>query len=192
MKDYYLHSGNWSFTFTIPSFKSIKYKSVNTKYGLLTQNQQYDFIENHLQDISTFHKGDIKWVYEEHKENDNRLHVHGFIINAIFEEVESFRNNFYASYKINCSRKSYVKYSDIQSTTYSIDYFKEYMQKHQHEIKYYMRVDIDKQHSDNLDKGVKLAKAIKIISRDEFETWPKEHKYLFGKDYINNNFVIDF
>lgn len=188
MKDYYLHLSDWSFSFTIPSFKSVKYKSVNIKYGSLTQDQQYNFLEDHLQSISNFGEN-IKWVYEEHKENDNRLHIHGFIKNAVYEEVEQFRTNFYASYKINCSMKSYLKFSNIQQTIYHIGYFENYCKKHQHEIKYFMRVVTDLKHSENLDKGINTAKDMKIYTREEFETWPSEQKYLFGK---HNNFIVDF
>lgn len=181
---------DYSFTFTIPTFKNVKYKSANTAYGKLTFEQQYEFLEDHLQNISKF--DDIKWVYELHKDIP-RLHIHGFIKNEYYERVEQFRNDFYSNYKINMSYKSYIKMSDIQETIVDINYFENYCKKHQHEIKYFMRVIEDKKHSEALDKGIKIEcnngpKHNSLDMIQESENRPYE-KYLFGK---LNNFTLQF
>lgn len=184
---------NYSWTFTIPSFKNVKYKSANVTYGKLSNAQQYDLLENHLQNI-TFGKFDtIYWVYEQHKESDNRLHVHGFIEQVNEEQVEQFRNDFYSSYRINCSYKSYIKFSDIQRTLVDKRYFQDYMKKHQNEITYFMSVIEDKKHSEAIDKGIKIE--VNNISPKYLNTL-EEHlesrelgdEYPFGK---MNKFLVE-
>lgn len=183
---------NYSFTFTIPSFKNVKYKSANTAYGKLSNEQQYELLEDHLQNICHGKFDQIKWIYEQHKETDNRLHVHGIILKTNYELVEQFRNDFYSSYKINCSYKSYIKFSDIQRTIKDIKYFERYCDKHQHEIKYFMRVIEDKKHSEALDKGVKIECNIppKYLNslEEHLESRELGDEYLFGK---LNKFIIE-
>lgn len=155
-----LYRSNFSFTFTIPSKKVIWYKGHRMTFGKMKQEQQYDFLENRLQKINRFYK-DIKWVYEEHQ--DGRLHIHGFIKNAYFEEVELFRTDFY-KHPISITPSVYFRLSNIQETLYNSGYFTEYMQKNQNNIKYFMRSIQDKIDTHNLDDD----KPVKI-------------EYLFGK-----------
>lgn len=186
----------FSFTFTIPAFKNIKYKSANCTYGKLSHDQQHDFLENHLQDISSNMFNDIKWIYEFHKNEDGtngRLHVHGFIKFDYAERVEEFRNKFYSSYRVNMSYKSYVKMSDVQRTLTDIFYFENYMEKHQNEIPYFMSVISEKKHSEALDKGVKIEynniglRPNSLDNTQENNNLPYE-KYLFGK---LNKFLVE-
>ena len=120
-----LYKSNFSFTFTIPSTKNVWYKGHRIPFGKMTQQQQYDFLENRLQKINTFYKN-IQWVYEEHE--DKRLHVHGFIKSAYFEEVEQFRTEFY-KHPISITYSVYSRLSNIQETLYNSGYFTDYMQK---------------------------------------------------------------
>lgn len=183
---------NYSFTFTIPSFKNVKYKSSNSAYGKLSQEQQYDLLEPHIQNIASNKFDNIKWIYEEHKESDNRLHIHGFIENTNYEMVEQLRNDFYSSYKINCSYKSYIKFSNIQRTIYDIKFFQIYMSKNQNNIKFFMKVIEDQKHSEALDQGVKIEvntgpNINTLDTTQENNNLPYE-KYLFGK---LNKFLIE-
>lgn len=187
---------DFSFTFTIPSFKNVRYKGNSVPYGKLSNSQQYDFLEEHLHNCCYSKFDDIKWVYEQHKEADNRLHIHGFIKGTYEEMVINFRHDFYSNYKINCSYKSYIKYSDIQRTIKDINYFERYCDKFQHEITYYMRVIEDKKHAEELDKGVKIETNKRDIPADyinslteHLETKNSADTYMFGKKHTN--FIIE-
>lgn len=148
----YLDKGNYSFTFTIPDFKNVYY-GIKVPYGKLTNEKQYDFLENHLQNINKFDS--IQWIYENNTINNSNLHIHGFVIDTSAEEMEDFRMRFY-DHPIKMTYKSCLKISDIQRTTLDIMYFQNYCNKHQHTIKYFMRVIEDKKHSQALDNHIKI------------------------------------
>jgi len=137
---------DYSFTFTIPAFKNVYYKTNRRPFGNMIQEYQYDFLETHIQNLRQYVGGmgvfpEIKWVYEEH--DDKRLHVHGYVKQTTREAMDSFRHKFY-SYPISITEKSYLKISDIQMTKNTINYFVNYMEKNQDKIKFYMR-DINRQ-----------------------------------------------
>lgn len=178
-----IYRANFSFTLTIPSFKNIYFKGRRIQYGRLTQEAQYDFLEDHLQNINTF--SNIKWVYEEHNDDPkHRLHIHGYIENEYHESVKDFVDRFYSHHKVSMSVKSYLKMSNIQQTLVNIDYFKEYMKKHQDEIRFYMRVIEDDKRCDVLDEkfkvkiecGLNLNSVLKSLDEDNLAD-----EYRFGK-----------
>lgn len=181
--DIKIYRANFSFTLTIPSFKNIYYNGRRIQYGKLTQDKQYDFLEDHLQNINTF--SNIRWVYEEHKEDPRkRLHVHGYIENEYHECVKDFVDRFYSHHKVSMSVSSYLKMSDIQKTLVNIDYFKNYMEKHQHEIKYYMKVIEDEKRCDILDEKFKVKIEYGPNLNTVLQSLDEEHlgqEYLFGK-----------
>lgn len=142
--------GNYSFTFTIPAFKNVYYKARRIPFGKLKHSEQYDFLENHLAKINMFDK--IKWVYEHHEENDpgRRLHIHGFVKDALYDEMEEFRRRFYHT-PVGIAFRKYIKISDIQLTIYDIKYFDDYMLKNQDKIAYFMKAEDDKKSFDAIE-----------------------------------------
>jgi len=182
---------NYSFTFEIP-FNKVIYFRGRRPFGSLTFENQYNFLEDHLQKINKFKN--IMWVYELHKVNP-RLHIHGYIINSTFDEVQSFRHDFYISQKIGISARTYIQISDIQLTLIDKHYFIDYMDKNQHEIIYKMRVLEDKFNSDALD-GKKFKVSIHSNINPQYfkslEEGQEERqwgdKYLFG---VTNKFIVE-
>jgi len=180
---------NYSFTFTVPSFKKVFYKGKYHAYGSLPQCHQYALLENVLQDSSNFNC--IKWVYEEHA--DKRLHIHGFINIAFEEQVDLFRDFFYRDYRIKISRKSYLKISDVQETYKDIQFFIDYMNKYQGEIVYFQSIDEHKKlykSLDGLKHIVKIEYNVDLPPPDliqESSNLPYEN-YLFGK---LNKFIVE-
>lgn len=190
-----LIKGNFSFTFTIPSFKNVYYKGNNIPYGKLTNCQQYDFLEKILHKHNKF--DNIKWIYENHGENDNRLHIHGFIKDAFEDMVYQFRNDFY-SHPIKVAYKSFVKFSDIQKTKLDICFFEKYMEKNQDKIKYFMGEDEDKKKSDELDGKVNKPVFIEVNNTSpQYINSLSEHlesenlgdEYRFGKK--DKKFIVE-
>lgn len=187
--------GNYSFTLTIPSKKKVYYQSKYVIFSKLSHLLQYDFLENHLQHINRFTS--IKWVYEEHTEKDKRLHVHGYVLNTVEEEIKDFIDRFY-KYPIILSYKTYHRLCDYQKTIIDLDYWKEYCEKNQKNIKYYMRVDENKKHELALDGKESKFKVLIETNLDAHyfnaleqnqESLEVGHKYPFGK---NNKFLVEF
>lgn len=186
---------NFSFTFTISSKKIVYFKGKRRPYNMLTQDQQYEFLEKQLH-RSNKHFDNIKWVYEEHEKEDNRLHVHGFVINACWEQMELFRSAFYGN-PINIAYSGYIKLSNIQKTQLDISYFITYMDKNQNKIKYYMGQDQDKKLSCELN-GEKF-KPVLIESNispqylnsleEHLESRDMGDDYKFGKKL--NKFIVE-
>lgn len=191
----FITTGNYSFTFTISSKKVVYYRGNRRPYYLLPQIQQYDFLENQLQKINKFNH--IKWVYEEHKE-DKRLHVHGYVMNTSDEEMNDFRARFY-DHPITIAVSGQIKLSNIQRTLIDINYFQIYMEKHQHEIIYYMRTIQDRKHYDALDGKPFNKKTLTIDINinphylnsldDVQESGYLGDEYLFGKQ---NKFTVEY
>lgn len=181
-------NGNFSFTFTIPGFKNVYYQGNRRPYGKLTQERQYDFLENHLQHINKF--PDIKWVYEEHE--DTRLHIHGWVKNTCGEEMDDFRHRFY-SHPVAMTQKSYEKISNIQKTLFLLDYFDVYMKKNQHKIKYFMRVIENERIRKAMDEGVYIEPNISAQYVNSLEQHLESemlgNEYNFGKKH--NKFIIE-
>lgn len=187
--------GHYAFTFTIPPFKNVYYKSNKRQYGKMPQNMQYDFLENHIQKCSSLLKN-CQWVYEEHE--DKRLHIHGFVKDTHWAEMEEFRARFY-EYPISMSYKSYDKMSKLEKTIVNISYWESYIEKNQSKIKYYMRVIEDKKHASNLDGNKDFKLIIEertyspsfLNSLDEIQENDEDlgYTYPFGK---KKNFLIEF
>lgn len=186
-------SENYSFTFTIPAFKKVYYKSRYRVYSKMNQLEQYHFLEKQLHRYNIFKM--IKWVYEEHE--DKRLHVHGYILNTQLNRVEEFRNNFY-TFPINIQRKSYDMFSLIKFI-FDERGWVDYCNKHQREIIYRMGVDQDIKNGCNLDSKEYYLKieeredispqyfnSIERGSIDDSDMGPSG--YLFGK---LNKFTIE-
>jgi len=179
--------GKFSFTYTIPDVKYIYFKE-RIQYGKLTNEQQYDFLENQLQKINKFK--DIRWVYEQNTLHNTNLHIHGYVIGTTHEEMENFRHLFY-SHPITITPKSYFKLSDIQKTTHEIEYFIRYCAKHQDTIKYYMRVLEDQKLFNSLDSKSFNIK-IEVNGQREDTGRPQSpiitaNSYDFGK---NKKFIL--
>lgn len=185
-----IFENNYSFTFTIPTFKNVYYKGNRRRFGNMTQEQQFDFLESHLHKINSF--AEIKWVYEEHE--DFRLHIHGYVCNTAKEPMNEFRHKFY-SYPISMTEKSYLKISDIQRTTNHISYFVDYMSKHQDKIKFYMR-DINREKPQPITKTVRIQTNISPAYFNSLSTHLEDvdsgDTYPFGKKNIKNNHIVEF
>lgn len=183
--------GDYSVTITIPSVKKVWYKGQYHYYGKLTQESQYDMLEKILQKYNTFPQ--IKWVYETHE--DQRLHAHMWILNEYEEIVKDFRHKIYSDHAINIRPGSYLKISDIQRTLVSINYFNEYMQKHQANIKYFMSsdeafrrkcvIDDDTFHL-YIESNIPAEYVNSLVKGQETEYLPDT--YPFGK---SNKFIVE-
>lgn len=175
---------NFSITLTVPAFKKVFYNAKRVSYGALSQNQQFHFLEDIIQmNVGKFDTYD--WIYEEHE--DKRLHVHMYVWDTHEELVKDFIYNFYNyNSRIGIKYRSYSKLSNYQKTLVSQNYWLEYMEKHQDEIKYRRGYIQEKQHSNNLDSGtsspVKLEFNNSSLHLPNWVEEPEENnKYGFGK-----------
>lgn len=188
------YRANYSFTFTIPKNKTVYYKNKRMTYSIMSQDAQYNFLENHMQKIK---KGNMScyWVYEEHE--DKRLHIHGFILNEYIEYIEQFRRDFY-SWPIQISPKVYFRLSNIQETILDIHYFIDYMVKNENKIKYKMSSFQAFEEMHKLDGTKPNFKIFIETNNFHIDNGGKDtqcpqlpyENYLFGK--IKNKFIINF
>lgn len=194
----HITKGNYSFTFVIPSQKVVYFQNNRLPYNKLRQELQYEFIESHLQKINKFHN--VKWVYEEHNDDTKRLHVHGYVMDTSYEEMEDFRRRFY-SHPIQLAYSGYIKVSNIQKSLVDIQYFLNYMNKHQSTIKYFMLSDQQKLLSNNIDgKKTDFTENFKINAQyfnslgEHLENEYLGDTYNFGKSKLkiyHNKYIIE-
>lgn len=147
----------FSFTLTIPTFKKVYYQSNRIAYGKLPQSHQYNFLESHLTKlIRPLNFKFIDWIYEEHNEIDNRLHIHGYATGCDIQHVEELVYDFYNhSRVIGMSISSYKKISDIQESQYdTLNPWLNYIDKHQSEIIYRSKYRQELIDNNNLDFGL--------------------------------------
>lgn len=145
----------YSFTLTINDMKKVYFKGKYRPYGSFSNDQQYELLEKQmLKCVEVCRlKNHVQWVYELHEPTVNyppRLHIHGYMYNVHEEEVRNFISEFYTN-PIRIAYGGYIKLSKYERTYYNENYFLDYMQKHQHEIKYYMSSIEDKKMTANLD-----------------------------------------
>lgn len=181
-----INTKSFSFTFTIPPFKKVYWKSKRRKYGSLSNNQQYFFLEDiMIKIINPLNFYYIDWIYEKHE--DGRLHIHGFVIldDEKENEIYKLRDTFYSyNERINIKICSYLKLSDIQETRVDINYWLEYINKHQNEIIYkngYRQMNED---INNLEYGIVKIKGRYKRPEGYYDT------YRFGRlddTYISDN-----
>lgn len=193
-----LEKSNFSFTFTITCGKNVYFKGGMRQFDKLSFDEQYEFLEKQMiRSYSKYLNSDqILWVYEIHKDKP-RLHIHGFILDAYEAQVEEFRGEFYR-HPIRYSYSTYKNISNIQKTYHSIQYFIDYMNKEQSDIKYHMSYIVDKKTHASLD-GHNYVHSIEqnsnisnkyIHSLDEHLNGQYvSEDYLFGK---KNKFILDF
>lgn len=150
---------SFSFTFTIPAFKKVYYNGKRRPYGSLSPNQQFHFLEDiMIKCINPLKFVHIDWVYEEHE--DKRLHIHGFCICSPNNgyAVNILRDDFYSfGQRIGIKICSYLKLSDIQQTYYDLNYWVEYCNKNQNNIKYKNKYSQEIELHQALDFGLELA-----------------------------------
>lgn len=172
---------NFSFTFTIPAFKKIWYNGKSQQYGKMTQDKQYNFLENLLQKIISV-DDKILWIYEEHE--DSRLHIHGYIYNTHFDYMAQIRDKFYSHHSIGIAVSKYVKISDIQQTSYHPKFFVDYMNKHQDKIKFYQSNIQQIKNCNDLDgKSTKFDEYLIKTNDDKYyyDNIVFDHQYDFSK-----------
>lgn len=161
---------SFSFTFTIPSFKKVYWRSKRKSYFTLSPNQQYHFLEDLMMKIiNPVNFCYIDWVYEKHE--DGRLHIHGYVITTPSndDKVYLLRDSFYSyNKKVNIKMSSYLKISDIQQTYLSIDHWLSYIQKHQNDIAFKNGYINEKDLTKALDNGVVN---IQTIPEDYYDTY---------------------
>lgn len=188
--------GNYSFTLTISESKVIYFKGKRLPYGMLTNQQQYEFLENHLNKISKF-KGNAWWVYELHKPNKYpaRLHIHGYVINTSQMEMDDFISAFYGN-PIQIAYNGYVKLCKVERTYFDSSFWETYCEKHQKDIIYHMGGLQQKKESAELDgKQFKITIDTNKINaqylnslEEHLESKNMGDEYLFGKI---NKFIVD-
>lgn len=147
----------FSFTLTIPTFKKIYYQGNSIAYGKLPQAHQYNFLENHLVRLIRPNNFDfIDWIYEEHNDIDNRLHIHGYAKGCEIEHVIELIHDFYTHGRtIGMSMSSYKKCSNLQQSTYdTLDPWLTYIDKQQDKIIYRSRYRQELIDIGNLDNGL--------------------------------------
>jgi len=146
----------YSFTFTIPPFKKVYWNSKRRPYANLSPSQQYHFLEDIMMKIINPLKFNyIDWIYEEHE--DKRLHLHGFCMcdEPNYDEVFVLRDSFYSiNQKIGIKMSSSLKVSDIQQTYSDLNYWLEYINKHQDKIIFKNGYTQQKELTEGLDYGV--------------------------------------
>lgn len=180
---------SFSFTFTIPPFKKVYWNTKRRQYANLSMSQQYHFLEDIMMKIiHPLRYNHIDWVYEQHE--DKRLHIHGYCIleEPYFEEVYLLRDSFYSlNQKIGIKMSSYLKLSDIQETRADLNYWIEYINKHQDNIMFKNGYTQQKELTQSLDCGVVSS----IYSNVKLPNWcdePDNDKYRFkGK----NKFIVE-
>lgn len=186
---------NYSFTLTITDTKTVYWKGKRRHYGELSNDDQYQLLEKQMIKINKFK--DIMWVYETHEPTAKypaRLHIHGFVRNTNYDEMNSFVMDFYDK-PIHLAYGGIIKCSNIQKTLVDIDYFIDYIKKEQSTIKYYMSNLQEKKESAALD-GKKFKVEIKTNITPQYLNSLEEHlenrnlgdEYLFGK---NKTFFVE-
>lgn len=119
---------DWAFTIVIPPKKKVFWKNRRCYYSDLTNRQQYIFCEEIM---TTIWKGayTMKYVYEQHTEKRNDIHIHGIFKNEYHEVVRLFIHSFYSHYKIGInSFKKYNTHSDI-TLCHNVEGWEEYIKK---------------------------------------------------------------
>lgn len=185
---------NYLFTFTIPAFKKVNFKSPykgHTYYrafGSLTQANQREFLDRILSDILIGRNIKSYWVYEAHSAADNRLHIHGILYNIDTQEMEDIRYNFYNCIGIK-STKKIDKISDIRISN-NDNAWLEYLKKSPIKSKY----EEEQIHFNALDSGI-----VKINDRlreqyfnslaSHLENEYLADEYLFGKS--KNKYIVE-
>lgn len=165
----------FSFTFTIPAFKKVYYDGKKRKFGSLSSNRQFHFLEQLMVKICISQFEFVDWVYEKH--DDGRLHIHGYVALKKYDmdQIYLFRHNFYTHNNIiGMSIKSYLKVSDIQRTYKDISYWKLYCIKHQNEIVYKNKYSQSKIDCSYLDRDIECF----------FDFSKPNDRYLFGGKYF--------
>lgn len=148
---------SFSFTFTIPPFKKVYWDKKKRPYANLSFSQQYHLLEGLMfKIINPLKYLYIDWVYEQHKE-DKRLHMHGFCITTDenSDQIYLLRDAFYSVNQIiGIKMSNYLKISDIQKTYSDLNYWLEYINKHQDTIIFKNGYRQQNDLTESLDHGV--------------------------------------
>lgn len=169
---------DFSFTLTIPAHKMVTYYAKRIKYCYLTNKQQYILLEDVLAKLF-FHDDEVNWVYERH--SDGRLHIHGFVKNTYYDYLYQNIKKFYSDYRINIGPRTFNKIMDIQETYNDLNYWHNYIQKHQHEIVYKSRFLDEQANIQAIENGVDNKPQVVSFFKLDDNGLPLIENYPFGR-----------
>lgn len=186
---------NYGFTFTIPAFKKVIFKSnhtgkiYNRPWQTFKTLDQRDYLDRILG--SVLKDDDCYWTYEKHERGD--LHVHGYVKNINYFGMQRILDKFYCNIGINSSKK-YSKISDFRILN-NFEAWKDYINKDINKkcditqqfvrSKYWVSVE----ESFNLDKGIAHLETNEFNETVIKSGIPSEDNSYNG-DYLSNDYLF--